>query len=148
MKYAKLKNGVVVDTIVCDEDFDVGPEFTKELFDPAIHVKTPVAPTSIEVTKFHFFNNLHTLEQATRLRFALKRASSLTEAEVLLDANKPLAALAHLQESVLPYIEKIDLIGSRTEGYYAAAKAIGIYGSDSAEADSEIARIKQNKEPV
>jgi len=110
------------------------------------------------VKQYRFIAELHTFEQQVALDAAHSEALGMSHAELtstdptLMSTNGyPVAALRIIRmayEHMKALGDKVDLLSPGMTGFFAAAKVCLIYGSDSAAADAEIARIVSNARPT
>lgn len=110
------------------------------------------------VSQYRFLAELHSDQQQLMLNVVHKEGLGLSFAEetstdpTLMSTNGFLVAA--LRPIVIAYEHmkalngQVDLLSPGMAMFFAAAKACGVYGLDSAAADAEIARIVSNAEPA
>ena len=67
-RYAILKDGQLVNTVLASEEWAPPEGHTKELFDPAVHTPpAPPAPTERWINSYRFLFELHSVAQQVQL---------------------------------------------------------------------------------
>ena len=119
---------------------------------------TVAAETKRWVDQYRFLAELHTPEQQITLNIVHKEALGLSFAEetstdpTLMSANNfPVAALRVITiayEHMKALNGRVDLLSPGMTAFFQAAAACGVYGTDAAVANAEIARIVSNEKPA
>ena len=157
-KYALLKDGAFINVVNADENWTPPDGCIKTLFDPAIHVKpTPPEPAELYVTRYRFLFRLHSVMQRITLDVIQTAAANLTPTQIAdmtpgatdvngfgLDALR-IIRIARQQMEALG--DRVDLLSTDIDIFFAAASALGLYGTTSPEITAEIYRIKSNTLP-
>lgn len=116
------------------------------------------AETKRWIHQYRFIAELHTVQQQIALDAAHSEALGMSHAEListdptLMSTNGyPVAYLRVIRmayEHMKALGDKVDLLSPGMTAFFAAAKGCLVYGSDSAAADAEIARIVANETPA
>ena len=158
-RYAILKDGQFVNTVLASEEWAPPEGHTKELFDPVVHIPpAPPEPTERWVSSFRFLFELHDVMQRVQLDAFTSAAKALTLSQIInmdpeaVDTNGiPITALRIIRlayEQMERLNNRVDLLSHNMTVFFAAVSSLGIYGQTSEEITAEIARIQSDTPPI